>query len=295
VSPSALEQSRSNTDVVDGMDVAELVLDYIRALAWPIVTAGLLIAFRKQIGGKIESLSRVTTPIGNADFDRDAKEVEKLADRAAARQDQEVQPTDGAEEATVGQAPGEEVVASKETDAADSVGEPITAGGHRSRGEEVPTPLRDRQLAALLLAINAIGTPPDFDIARNIAVQSPSASIMLAYSDVEKVARAAMTISEIDRPSSRRSLSSLVESLAHSGLAADFVQVARELADLRNRVAHGSEDEVSRAGAFDFIAACERLAEALMVNATSKLRHPSRSEILRELQAQMKAWRPAGP
>lgn len=276
------------------MDVAELVLEYVRALAWPIVTAGLLIAFRKQIGGKIESLTRVTTPIGNADFDRDAKEVEELADRAAARQEQDIRPTDGGEGGAVGQGSDDVGSASEEGDATEGVGGPVAADSHRSRDEEFATPLRDRQLAALLLAINAIGTPPDFDIARNIAVQSPSASIMLAYSDVEKVARAAMTISEVERPPSRRSLPSIVESLAHSGLAAEFVQVARELTDLRNRVTHGSADEVSRASAFDFIAACERLAEGLIVNATFKLRHPSRSAILRELQVLMKAWRPAG-
>lgn len=275
------------------VDVAELVLEYIKVLAWPIVVSGLLIAFRNQIGGKIASLSRVRTPIGDADFDRDARDVEELADRAAAHQDLHGQSSDGVPEGgTTEDALIAGVDASERGEASDDSSK--SADGGDSPAAEGPTALRERQMAALLLAINAIGSPPDFDIARNVAVQSPSASIMLAYSELEKVARAAMTISEVERPQARRNLTSIVNSLTQSGLSVEFVQVARELAHLRNRVAHGSGDQVSTAGALDFIAACERLAEALIANATSKLRHPSRSEILRELQALIKAWRSDG-
>lgn len=277
------------------MDVAELVLEYIKVLVWPIVVAGLLTIFRAEIGNKIASLSRVSTPIGDADFDRDAKEVEELADRAAARQDRHSQPaTKAIEDAPLGGAPSAEESATA-TDSGPDLpkAESANASGTRSSdGGESSIALRDRQMAALLLAINAIGSPPDFGVARNVAMQSPSAAIMLAYTEVEKVARAAMAITEVERPAARGNLTSIISSLARTGLEVEFVQVARELTGLRDRVMRGgSGEEVSRAGALDFIAACERLAEALIGNAVSKLRHPSRQEILRELQALMKAWK----
>lgn len=286
------DQTRRRQDAC--MDVAELVLEYIRVLAWPIVVAGVLVAFRAQIGGKIASLSRVSTPIGDADFDRDAKDVEELADRAAARQDRQVQPdTESIEDNTEAEhvsSPDEPATSIDDGPEARTSGT-ATAGGRHSGDDANSIALRDRQMAALLLAINAIGSPPDFGIARSVSMQSPSAAIMLAYAELEKVGRAAMTITDMEQPAALRNLTSIVKSLTRTGLEVEFVQVARELTELRNRVTHGgSGDEISRTGALDFVAACERLAEALIGNATSKLRHPSRHEVLSELQSFMNTW-----
>jgi len=137
---------------------------------------------------------------------------------------------------------------------------------------------------ALSSAWGQLNALPDFDVALGIASASPPAAVMLAYADLEKVARAAWTVARLG-PAGRESAVQIVRSLSESGgLDPDFAAVARNLATLRNQVAHGLPEasDVTVTGAVDFIAACEQVTHPLARNALSKLRHPSRSPVVHE-------------
>ncbi|MDQ0796193.1 hypothetical protein [Streptomyces sp. B1I3] len=62
------------------MEIAELVLKYVEALAWPLVTLVLVYGLRAHIRGAFGRLTRLETPAGSLEF---AAEVRELRDEAA--------------------------------------------------------------------------------------------------------------------------------------------------------------------------------------------------------------------
>ncbi|WP_147993955.1 hypothetical protein [Streptomyces sp. uw30] len=65
------------------MEVAELVLKYVEALAWPLVTVGLVWGLRNHIQGAFTRMTRVETPAGAIEFATDAREVREDAEELA--------------------------------------------------------------------------------------------------------------------------------------------------------------------------------------------------------------------
>lgn len=295
------------------MEWAELVLEYVEALAWPVVFGGAVVLFRAQIAAKIKDLTEVSTPLGGGKFDADAKGIEAKAERAAARQDALAQPEpapgDGPDDGTgtadrdsgAGpkptptqppvESPTEPVQVPDDVDVPELTAEQI-AGAHAQSAAERLRAMDELAFLELAGATEQMIFPPDFGTAREVSAVSPNAGIMLAYSEVEKVARAAWTIDRMEPSTRPRGLSSMVASLTRTGLDPEFEQVARELSDLRNGVAHRA-GEVSTTGALDYIAACDRLTEALVLNAVSKLRHPSRSDVTQRLYGWFEEFGPA--
>lgn len=251
------------------MKWAELALGYVDALAWPLVVAAAVFVFRRQIASKIGDLKEATTPVGGATFfDREAKAVEKRAEKAAERQQNRT-----------GHAPSSK---------GESLDDAQADGGESGRAEETKTPDRraaEADFVAITLAWVQLDLPRDFEVARTIAADSPRAAVMLAFSELEVVARAAWTLTNLGDsggpPSAARAIRSLIGS---SGLTSEFEPVVNSLVELRNRVAHGGAEaaEVSTDGAIDFVGACEQLAEALRSVSLSKFRHPSRSPKTKE-------------
>lgn len=284
------------------MEWAELVLEYVKALAWPVVVGGSVFIFRQQIAAKIKDLTEVNTPLGGGKFDADAKGIEAKAERAAARQDAQALPEAGPDagpddgpgkdqgsEPGPGSGPtppatappGEPEPVPGAADVSEPTAEQIAeAQAHSAAGRR--RAMEDLAFLELAGATEQMIFPPDYGTAREVSAVSPNAAIMLAYSEVEKVARAAWTIDRMEPATRPRTLAVMVASLTRTGLDPEFAQIARELSDLRNGVAHRA-GEVSTTGALDYIAACERLTEALVFNAVSKLRHPSRSDLSRRL------------
>jgi hypothetical protein len=261
------------------MEWAELVLEYVKALAWPTVLGGAVFAFRRQIADKIKDLKDATTPVGGASFfDREADAVEEKAELAAERQE-------AARPAT----PPVEPETTAEMSPSPAGAEPRIAEDMEDVHEGLERAVRRRMakyatFAALSTAWAQLNALPNFDQARNMATVSPQAAVLLAWADLEKVARAAWTVARM-APPDRATALQVIRSLARSGsLDADFAQIARDLSNLRARVAHGDSDptEVSVKGAIDFIGATEQLSGALANNAMSKIRHPSRSQVIRE-------------
>ncbi|XXZ49898.1 hypothetical protein AAGT00_16505 [Streptomyces cavourensis] len=66
------------------MEIAELVLKYVEALVWPLVTIGLIWGLRRHIGGAIGRMTRLETPAGSIEFAMGAREVRDEAEELAA-------------------------------------------------------------------------------------------------------------------------------------------------------------------------------------------------------------------
>lgn len=258
------------------MEWAELALQYVEALVWPIVVAVVVYAFREPIAAKIESLTGVRTVIGDAEFERDAKQVEEKVDRAAAREDAKAAPppadttSDASHEASLSVDSDGRLTEQQEAEIRES-SEAQAQAWERER----------RAFWAVSAAAAELNNPSGFSTARDVAAASPEAAVLLAYEQLEKVARAAVTINDMGSFTPPFSLVAAIERLTNGDPNHDFVEATRALVDLRNRVAHGAGN-VSTAGALNYISAGERLAESVSRQALSRLRHPSRSQVLRQ-------------
>ncbi|WP_328361434.1 hypothetical protein OG800_26500 [Streptomyces sp. NBC_00445] len=76
------------------MEVAELVLKYVEALAWPLVTVGLVWSLRNHIQAAFTRMTRLETPAGSIEFASDARETRAEAEELAADTDSQ-EPTPG--------------------------------------------------------------------------------------------------------------------------------------------------------------------------------------------------------
>ncbi|NJP75639.1 hypothetical protein HCJ99_33705, partial [Streptomyces sp. C1-2] len=65
------------------MEVAELVLKYVRVLVWPVVTLVLVWSLRAQLRAALTRMTRVETPAGAIEFAAEAREVLDQAQGAA--------------------------------------------------------------------------------------------------------------------------------------------------------------------------------------------------------------------
>lgn len=81
--------------------VAELVLEYVKALVWPLVTVGLVWMLRNQIQAAFTRMTRLETPAGSIEFTSDAREVRNEAEELA--------PTTAPEDSATGDAADEAV------------------------------------------------------------------------------------------------------------------------------------------------------------------------------------------
>lgn len=287
------------------MEVAELMLAFVKELAWPIVVGGAVFAFRRQIAAKIGALKEATTPIGGASFfDREAGEVSRQATEAAERQlaaDRSPSttppkpiPAPPSEDPAGGASPRDGELAesrpispssgSTEPPATDNAESAPEAGEDPEVRKKVDAAV-DRRMDRLQLynalasAVPYLTAPPDFSVAKEIATTSPQAAVMLAYSDVEKVARSAWIVAHQEEPKRFLNMRTIVRDLNELSLDDAFVELAADITSLRNAVSHGmAESEVSISGALNFIDACESLSTAMTHLAMSMMRHPSRSK-----------------
>ncbi|MFF5001583.1 hypothetical protein ACFY3G_02035 [Streptomyces phaeochromogenes] len=69
------------------MEVAELVLKYVEALAWPIVVVSVVWGLRDHIQGAFTRMTRLETPAGTIEFATAAREVRSDAEELGAASD----------------------------------------------------------------------------------------------------------------------------------------------------------------------------------------------------------------
>lgn len=268
----------------------QLALEFVKALAWPVVVSGAVIAFRRQIAAKIGDLKETTTPLGGASFfDRGAGAARSTAEAAEERQEQEAvraeaDPVSAELKAQVDMTadavvtPAEPEPERLSPEAAQDAPPSQSPVGRRWREEESP----EATFRALTSAVTVLDGAREFGDARRVAADSPRAGVLLAYAELERVGRAAWTVAIMGPPRSL-GLKLIVHRLIEGGgLDPAFGPVMDSLALLRNLIVHGEQptEEISVPGALDFIQACEQLARAMTRNAMSKLRHPSRSQVV---------------
>jgi hypothetical protein len=256
------------------MNTAELVLEYVKALAWPVVIGGAILLFRKQIAAKIKDLRGVSTPLGDATFDGEAKALEAKTERAAAHQEAITAITATTEREATKTADSEAATEAR----AELSDEALVRALQSPQPSDTDWEREQRRFLAVSAAVAVLNEGPDFTTARDVATASPNSAVMVAYAELERVLRAAWTATQMSAAEPPANLGTLVRSLSPTDDRAEFVEIAREIAELRNRVVHGAGD-VTVLGALDFIAACERMAEVQSSKARSKLLHPSRSAL----------------
>lgn len=265
----------------------ELILEYVTALVWPVLIGAIVLLFRSQIAARIQALREVEGLGVKAKMDGEVKQlgekVDAAADRLDAQQPPEPEPPsdDPGQRAT----PKPPRPPKSPLGSGPAAGEPTqeeleeVATVERRRLEARSAQLREERALALLAAAEQLIEPADFGTALEVATTSPNAAVMLAYTELEKVARAAWTVTTMEPDSPRQTFKTIMRELT-STLGSEFPGLVRDLSDVRNRVAHGA-GEVSLDGALTFIASCERLADVIGSSAASKVRHPSRSQALR--------------
>lgn len=267
---------------------ATLGLGYLQALVWPGVGLTAVLLFRREIAAKIQNLHQAKAPGVEASFfEQKANAVETKAELAAKRDEAKAASAATQEDA----ATVDSQVAPKDEGPATAPSKPTVSREHASRRarEEAHRRLEEaNRFPRVAEALEVLNSPPDYSGTLAVADVSPTAGVLTAYASLERVARAALTLDALGLPSRRASLGlrQIVRHLTTRGLESEFADVADGLAELRNDVAHGSTNRAdpSRAGAFDFIVASERLSSALVALSLSKWRHPSRAPFVREWQ-----------
>ncbi|MQW78183.1 hypothetical protein GHK92_20150 [Nocardioides sp. dk4132] len=235
------------------MDVAQLVLDYLKALAWPLIVGFAVYHFREPIRDKISSLENAKTPLGEASFYRDVHSVEERAGEIA------------------------EQLAAKDEPASVNLngGTPSVAGSSSSVSPPATmTPIAPES-AWLASALGTVLEGYDLSSVRDLVQLDPNAAVIMSLRELEKLTKAVVVISDMEPLQRPLSLQPLLERL-RGKLAAEYISIARDLARLRNRVAHGDED-VNASAALSFVHACEPLGEAITSLGQSMARHPSRA------------------
>lgn len=284
------------------MEWAELVLEYVRALAWPAVVGGAVFAFRHQVAAKISDLKEATTPVGGASFfDRTAEALEEKAEQVTENSEpvpppsapNDPRPDEDSPRGTAEEATPETKDASQRPDDAAAVSE-----GEAQAGALPPQPAeRDKQSAAslwreLTLSPGAekhgvwqaealakalqylYGGGPDFSEAQRVALESPQAAVLLAYREFERVARSTLAAAQPNAPVGKWPMTQVVNQLTELNMLSKGLRVvAHNLAELRGNVAHASSksEAVSAKGAMSFIATCQQLTAALTRSAAVRL------------------------
>ncbi|MGJ5693928.1 hypothetical protein GTW50_12745 [Streptomyces sp. SID7815] len=246
------------------MEIAKLVLEYVKALAWPVFAAVLLWALRAQLRDVVSRLTRVETPAGSAEFAAAAADVLDDAEELALSTANEPDPV-----AVVPRpAPSSDAEGSRVEPEADS--EPDQEARH---GDQVSEDRRLRQrVLEVLESVPYLLDPPDFEStvsgkrfrkAMHTAAVAPRAAVIRAWEALEACFQEVMWARGIETegqgaplvgPTKRRLLA--IEAL---GLSRDALDVYVRLRKLRNRAVHTGE-EVSVAAAEDFVRSCRAIA-----------------------------------
>ncbi|WP_139061978.1 MULTISPECIES: hypothetical protein [Streptomyces] len=262
------------------MEIAKLVLEYIKVLAWPAFAAGLLWTLRGKIKEIADRLTRVETPAGSAEFAAaaanvldDAEEV-ALSNRLAVGPSQLVQPVEaeGAGDSQISPATSANdppPTADPNTSAERENGQ-LDPGGSRENGRERPLIYIDPQLLARMPEVLAAsllysgGTRPasdPFSEAMDTTAVSPRAAVVEAWLTLESMCLDVLRERNIHVGERPNPLGIQLE-LKKLGLSTIALDVFKQLRTLRNRAVHSGE-AVTKAAAEDFVHSCRAVAGEL--------------------------------
>ncbi|TMR90603.1 hypothetical protein [Nonomuraea basaltis] len=212
------------------MEIARIVLEYLKELAWPLIVAVALLRFAPAIRNLLGRLSEITSPEGyTARFDRETEQAAVLAveaDRTAAAD------RDGGEDNTIDGDAGTEQISDR-------------------------------------LGLNQEDVTGWARVATRMARVRPVAMMLEAWSKLEDLFQRSAGAFGLEHPPGPFSVGDVAMVLAQlqsRGLSADFFRVGVELAALRQDLDKLMEagKTPSATSAQDFVVACEQLMKALL-------------------------------
>ncbi|MFD5027031.1 hypothetical protein [Streptomyces sp. NPDC058373] len=227
------------------METAELVLKYVRALAWPFVALVLIWCLRRHLAGAVARLSRVDTPAGSLEFAHEAQVTQEVAAELDA-EDAGLEVTDDVTEEAQSAPPREEIVEATE--------EPDPASDQRRREAVRDLAYAKGQLAKLLRAAQDTATP----VERALVVSR-------GWHLVENAVKATWLATREDHAASESDVmdvSNAMKRLERVGISPTAVRLVRYLEHLHGRVAR-SLIEPNRNAAVQYVRNCHSLVRAL--------------------------------
>ncbi|WP_143203628.1 MULTISPECIES: hypothetical protein [unclassified Streptomyces] len=209
------------------MEIAELVLEYVKTLVWPVVTLTLVWGLRAHIQYAFTRMTRLETPAGAIEFEADAREVRQNA---------------------------EELSTNSASDNPTSAGsdEPVP---EQEESPQVPSPQDAQQEFDI------------YESARITAIRSPALSVIRSWDFLQEDLTHALNQRRIpDPPNGDRwhPWDISWEHLHRLGLEPGAVSVYMSLKDLWDRAAH-TRTVVTPQAANNFIASCRDLSHQVNV------------------------------
>ncbi|GHH19684.1 hypothetical protein [Streptomyces rubradiris] len=268
------------------MEIAELVLEYVQALVWPLITLTLVYVLRAHLREAFARMTRVETPAGAIEFAVEARDVlnqaESVGDSAG-----QVPAWRGPQQAHGVPAPaGPPSGNGQNTDyllpapAGSGSGYPPpghapggSGQGHPQPGQPVPggpaygypQPGQPGSFGPVVVP-SGPGAPQQrpgsvwrdgFRVARGVADSAPAAAVVTAWDVLERLCREVVPAHGPGRPPT--DVASLGRALVACGLPAGSADVLTRLRGLRDRAPHLSYG-VTPGAARDVIDACLTLA-----------------------------------
>lgn len=252
------------------VDVARVVLDYVKALAWPLIVLTLALTFRDEVRRLLRRIKSAKGAGAEVEFGEDAQAVTAEAVQvAAAVVTERVQEARQVAESEVREVQdGDLSTATEASTAQGTTQEPSGAAGHtvndtpesgsqaseaRQRSLDLLNSLQDDFKVLLRAAAPATALDP----LRSMARVHPAAAIMAAYREVEiqveLLFKEAFSAPDGERKVFRTPRDKL-KLLTVMGLPEQVAGVVASLSRLRNEVTHGKS--VDAASAQDYVQAC---------------------------------------
>lgn len=255
------------------MEIARLVLEYVRVLTWPLVVFVGLCLFTPDVKNVLKRLREASWGNASAKFEDAAREAE--AQSIQVKEASVENPGDESAEGPLKKPVKEEEVGRRSFPGTERSGTP---SAERPSGL---TPVDRLRMAGALLNLRR---GPEFGPAREVVGSSSHAAVFLAFRELETLSRdayVAVNLGSIPPYGGVR----LVQAVSPKNDATAVL--VKRLTALRNGVAHDSARRVTVSGAIDYVEACENLATAILNVARSKLRHPARASLVIELAKEM--------
>lgn len=237
--------------------VAELVLEYLKAVAWPVTTIGLVWFLRAHLREAFGRLTRLETPLGAVDFEVEARHLRERADELVSS---EPGPEPGPEPDPWAGGWGPEpepepwdVGARGGGWGGGGVPEPEPESEPEPEPGPEPEPRGGSLLRADAWARDVWASK--LDEADALASTSPVAAIIIAWEAVKGLVEEVLPESWTGPSHARRR--NLVNEMVRAGMSPVSVTMLRELHRLRDRAVHG--EPVSMQGARDFVSAARSL------------------------------------
>ncbi|WP_405508812.1 hypothetical protein OG323_22625 [Streptomyces cyaneofuscatus] len=247
------------------MEIAKLVLDFVKVLAWPAFAATLLWILRGKIKDIADRLTRVETPAGSAEFAAAAAHVLDEAQEVALaggsgiavggdiRLSVEPSPVANQEEAADSERGQDDGDAAPESSTGVLLPDDVVISKYLSA-------LSADKRAAFLAGAVLAGGP--FDEAMATVNASPRGAVVEAWLVLESRCRAVLNDHGLIVKERYPNPMSTERGLKELGLPDDTLKIFRQLRELRNRAVHSGE-AIGRPAAEDFVRSCRTVAREL--------------------------------